>query len=77
MQNNIPFPTQKMIGRIKKLYPSGCRVELVQMDDPYSKLAPGERGTVNHVDDAGTVFVNWDCGSDLGIVYGVDRITKL
>lgn len=77
MQNSIPFPTRKMIERIKKLYPSGCRVELVQMDDPYSKLAPGERGTVTHVDDTGTVFVNWDCGSVLGVIYGVDRITKL
>lgn len=77
MQNNISFPTQKMIERIKKLYLPGSRVELVQMDDPYSKLAPGERGTVTHVDDTGTVFVNWDCGSALGIIYGVDRIQKL
>lgn len=77
MQNNSKFPTPKMIERIKKLYPAGCRVELVQMDDPYSKLAPGERGTVNFVDDTGTVFVSWDCGSGLGIVYGVDRIRKL
>lgn len=77
MQNNIVFPTQEMVKRIKKLYPAGCRVELVQMDDPYSKLTPGERGTVNHVDDTGTVFVRWDCCSGLGIVYGVDRIQKL
>ena len=47
------------------------------MDDPYSKLTPGEQGTVAAVDDTGTIFVNWDCGSGLGIVYGVDRIKKL
>ena len=29
------------------------------------------------VDDTGTVFVRWDNGSGLGIVYGVDRIRKL
>ena len=47
------------------------------MDDPYSKLSPGDRGTVNVVDDTGTVFVGWDCGSSLGVVYGVDRIRKI
>lgn len=47
------------------------------MDDPYSRLSPGEQGTVNLVDDTGTVFVDWDCGSHLGVVYGIDRIRKL
>ena len=47
------------------------------MDDPYSKLKPGDKGTVSCVDDTGTVFVNWDCGSSLGAVYGVDEIRKI
>ena len=34
-------------------------------------------GTVRSVDDTGTVFVSWDNGSGLGVVYGVDRIRKL
>lgn len=76
MKNNS-FPSREMVERIRKLYPAGCRVELVQMDDPYSKLMPGEQGTVRMVDDTGTVFVNWDCGSSLGVVYGVDRVRKL
>lgn len=75
--NNNSFPSPEMVKRIRKLYPTGCRVELVHMDDPYSKLTPGEQGTVAVVDDTGTIFVNWDCGSGLGIVYGVDRIKKL
>lgn len=76
MRNNS-FPSWETVGRIRNLYPTGCRVELVQMDDPYSKLTPGDQGTVTSVDDAGTVFVRWDCGSGLGIVYGVDRVRKL
>jgi len=76
MQNNS-FPSREMVERIRKLYPVGCRVELIQMDDPYSKLTPGEQGTVTAVDDTGTVFVSWDSGSSLGIVYGVDRVRKL
>lgn len=76
MKNN-GFPNRETVARIRRMYPIGCRVELVHMDDPYSKLAPGECGTVDAVDDTGTVFVKWDSGSGLGVVYGVDRIRKL
>lgn len=62
---------------VRKMYPKGTRVELIQMDDPYSHLKPGDRGTVRSVDDAATVFVDWDSGSGLGIVYGVDQMRKL
>ena len=58
-------------------YGKGARVELVVMDDPYATLKPGDLGTVDFVDDAGTVFVNWDCGSQLGAVYGADEIRLL
>lgn len=47
------------------------------MNDPYSRLKPGDRGIVRFVDDTATVFVDWDSGSGLGIVYGEDRVKKL
>lgn len=71
------FPSRETVEQLRKMYPTGCRVELVTMDDPYSKLTPGDRGTVRMVDDTGTVFVGWDNGEGLGIVYGVDRIRKV
>lgn len=77
MKNNSKFLRKETIEQIRKTYPVGCRVMLVQMDDPYSRLQPGDQGTVELVDDTGTVFVSWDCGSDLGIVYGADQIRKL
>ena len=73
--NNLP--SRETVERIQKQYVRGSRVELVNMDDPYTKLKPGDQGTVNFVDDTGTVFVNWDNGSTLGVVYGVDSIKKL
>lgn len=76
MRNNS-FPSREAVAMICQMYPVGCRVELIGMDDPYSKLLPGEQGTVSAVDDTGTVFVNWDWGSGLGVVYGVDEIRKL
>ena len=77
MESNSQFPSPWVVDIVRKLYPAGCRVELVRLDDPYSKLTPGERGTVETVDDTGTVFVKWDSGSTLGVIYGVDGIRKL
>ena len=57
---------------IRARYPVGARVELISMDDPYSKLVCGDRGTIWHVDDAGQIHVRWDCGSGLALIPGVD-----
>lgn len=50
----------------------GKRVTLVSTSDEYTNLQPGDKGTVNHVDDTGTIFVNWDSGSKLGLIPGID-----
>lgn len=71
------FPSRAIVEARKACYTTGCRVELVSMDDPYTKLKPGDQGTVSFVDDTGTVFVAWDSGSSLGAVYGVDHIRKV
>ena len=51
------FPRKEIVEAVRARYPKGTRVELVSMDDPYSRLKPGDRGTVKSVDDTGTVFV--------------------
>lgn len=66
-----------VLENLRKEYPQGCRVELVRMDDPYRKLNPGEQGTVAGVDDIGTVHVEWDCGSSLGVAYGEDLCRRI
>ena len=73
-----PFPSRETIGHLREQYPKGTRVELVSMNDPYNrKLKPGDQGIVTLVDDMGTIFVDWDCGSGLGVAYGEDRIRKV
>jgi len=47
----------------------GKRVKLLSCTDPYTKLTYGDEGVVDFIDDIGTVFVNWDNGSTLGMVY--------
>ena len=66
-----------IIDRLRVEYPVGTRVELVSMEDPFTTLTPGEKGTVIGVDDIGTIHVDWDCGSGLGIAYGEDRCRKI
>lgn len=58
-------------------YKKGARVELVSMTDLYTKLKTGDIGTVDFVDDTGTVFIIWDSGSHLGVVFGEDEIRLL
>lgn len=68
--------SKKEIGALRDEYPCGCRVELVKMDDMQAPPA-GTCGTVAYVDDIGTIHVNWDNGSSLGIVFGEDVCRKL
>lgn len=71
------FPNNETVDRVRKQYPIGTRVELITMTDPYSTLRPGDQGTVDFVDDTATIFVFWDKGSTLGVVYGEDAIKSL
>ena len=51
----------------------GRRVRLLHCGDPWAHLHPGECGTIRFVDDEGTLHVDWDTGSRLGLVPDEDR----
>ena len=55
----------------------GKRIELISTTDPYTELKPGDRGTINFVDDMETIHVSWDNGSQLGLVPGEDQYKLL
>lgn len=71
------FAPKNVVDRIKRDYPKGTRVQLLYMNDPYTKIEPGTKGTVDCVDDTGTIHINWDNGSHLGVVYGEDSCRKI
>ena len=71
------FPSREIVESLRKEYPAGTRIRLISMDDPYSRLRPGDQGTVAAVDSIGTIHVNWDCGSSLGVAFGEDHVEKL
>lgn len=70
------FPSKKIVESIRKQYPTGTRVELIQMDDVQAPPI-GTKGTVWGVDDTGSIMVNWDNGSGLNVIYGIDCCRKL
>lgn len=70
------FPSKETVERIRKEYPVGTRVELVQMDDPQAPPV-GTKGTVRGVDDIGSIMVAWDNGCSLSVAYGEDICRKL
>ncbi len=71
----MAFPSKELVATLRKQYPKGARVELVQMDDPYTRLRPGDRGKVEFVDDAGGIHIAWDNGEGLAAIWGKDVIS--
>ena len=70
------FPNKETVERIRREYPAGTRVELVQMDDVQAPPI-GTKGTVSGVDDTGSLLMHWDNGSGLNVVYGEDIVRKI
>ena len=68
--------TKEALLDLRRLYPAGTRVELLQMDDVQAPPI-GTKGTVYGVDDAGSILVKWDNGSGLNVVYGIDSCRKI
>lgn len=76
MNGRLSIPDQKTLKALRKEYPMGARIELVQMDDPAAPPV-GTTGTVLGIDDLGSIIVRWDNGSHLSVVFGVDVCQRL
>lgn len=63
------------IDYLRKMYPEGTRIKINTMSDPYHPVPSGTLGTVNHVDDAGTIHMKWDNGQSLGLIDEEDDFT--
>ena len=71
------FLDEEIVNDIKERYPEGTRIVLDYMGEDPHPIEPGTRGTVRHVDDIGTVHVDFDNGRRLGLVPGEDSFHKL
>lgn len=61
------------IRGIKARFPKGTKIELISMVDEDFAPPSGTKGLVTHVDDLGTVFVEWEDGSGLGLIPDKDE----
>ena len=68
---------RKFAKRMKRCYPPGTRLLLLSMDDPYTPIDCGTRGTVAYVDDVGQIHMKWDNGRTLALVHVEDSFRKL
>ena len=70
------FSSREIVELLRDQFPVGCRVELLQMDDPQ---APPmfTKGTVTGVDDIGSIMVRWDNGCSLSVAYCEDRCRRI
>jgi hypothetical protein len=57
-------PRKQLVGR---------RVRLIRCSDRFTRIEPGEEGTIVNVDDIGTTHVTWDNGVRLGLVPDQDE----
>ena len=74
--NNYGQVTVEELTLRKAQFPVGCRVKLISMEDPYAPKG-GSLGTVTNIDPFGDLEVDWDCGSKLKVIYGVDNVVRL
>lgn len=58
------------VQRIKKEYKVGTIIEIIAMEG--ENIPSGTKGSVQHVDDIGTIHMSWNNGSSLGLVENVD-----
>lgn len=68
---------QRFTERMKRCYPPGTRILLIQMGDDPRPVEPNTRGTVKVVDDMGTLHCRFDNGRNLGVVPNEDSFRKL
>lgn len=58
-------------------YHPGDRIQMMDCKDRYAPILPGERGTIDHIDDMGTLHMRWDSGRTLGVCLEEDEVRKI
>ena len=66
------FPSQEEVNRLRERYPVGTKIVLDHMGNDPHPIPDGTKGTVRHVDDAGTVHCIFENGRYLGLIPGED-----
>lgn len=68
---------RRKVEMMKARYPKGTRICLDSMENDPHPIPPGTKGTVEFVDDCGTVFCKFDNGRSFGVIPGEDSFHKI
>ena len=66
----MKFPSREKIAELREQY-QGKRIKILLMNDAQAPPV-GTTGTCWEVDDAGSLLMEWDNGSGLNLLPGVD-----
>ena len=72
----MKWPTKEEVEQVRQAYQPGTRISVVRMDDPQAP-PPGTIGKLIGVDDTASLLVEWQTGSWLNVLYGIDQVKKL
>ena len=67
----------KWVEFMREQFPPGTRIRLTEMKDPYAPVPPGTEGTVDNIDDACQLHMNWDNGRTLALIPGEDKFSVI
>ena len=67
----------RIVEGYKNDYPKGTRIQLLHMANEKYPVEDGMYGTVDHVDDTGTLHCIFDDGRQLGVLVGIDSFRKV
>ncbi len=59
------------VAYLRTVYKPGTRVVVIRMEDPFP-IENGTEGSVDYVDDAGTIHCRFDNGRYLGLIPELD-----
>ena len=73
----MKFPNKSYLAQLRKQYPVGTKIQLISMRDEKYPIPPGTVGEVTHIDDMGSIHMNWQNGSSLALIPEVDSFKVL
>ena len=65
--------TKEWLDFLRQQYPVGSRIKLREVKDGSGPLSPGDKGTLEEIDEDGCFHVKWSDGSILPLTIGEDR----
>ena len=64
----MTFPTEKLLESLRRRFPVGLRIELIEMVNDPDPVPSGTLGTVIFVEPDGSIAVAWDNGRSLSLL---------